>query len=103
MVRSHVAAGLLVKKHKREFNDPEELVVGRVDGQLAALNEQLSRIEADVELDIELRGLEGGPVAYYRTTRSEDCALVTELTPDEDGVLRAVVPELSIFTLTTLR
>jgi hypothetical protein len=63
----------------------------------------MSRIEADVELEIELRGLEGGPVAYYRTTDSEDCVLAAEIEPDEDGRVRAVVPRDSIFTLTTLR
>jgi hypothetical protein len=63
----------------------------------------MSRVEADVELDVSLKGLGSGRLAYYRTTRSEDCALVTELEPDEDGVMRVVVPGSSIFTLTTLR
>ena len=64
----------------------------------------MSRMEADVELEISLEGLEGlaGPLAYFRTTRTEDCDLVTELEP-EDGTLRVVVPEASIFTLSTLR
>jgi hypothetical protein len=48
-------------------------------------------------------GLEGGAVAYYRTTDSEDCVLAAEIEPDEDGRVRAVVPRDSIFTLTTLR
>ena len=62
----------------------------------------MSRIEADVELEISLKGLESltGPLAYLRTTRTEDCELVGE-TEVED--LRVVIPEGSIFTLTTLR
>jgi hypothetical protein len=35
--------------------------------------------------------------------RLEACALVAELDPDEEGGVRVVVPESSIFTLTTLR
>jgi hypothetical protein len=64
----------------------------------------MSRIETDVELEISLKGLEGpaGPARYFRTTRTEDCELVGELEA-EDGVLRVVVSEGSIFTLTTLR
>lgn len=64
----------------------------------------LGRIEADVELEISLDGLPASDatLVYFRTTRVEDCELVGE-TRAEDGVMRVVVPEGSIFTLTTLR
>jgi hypothetical protein len=64
----------------------------------------MSRIENDVELEISLKGLEipAEPVGYFRTTRTEDCELMGEIEA-EDETLRVVVPEGSIFTLTTLR
>jgi hypothetical protein len=64
----------------------------------------MSRIEAHTELEISLEGLEAtpGPLGYFRTTREEDCELVGEVEV-EDGVVRVVVPEESIFTLSTLR
>ncbi len=66
----------------------------------------MSRVEGDVELEVALSGLAPGaagkPLAYYRTTRTEDARLVEEKRA-EDGVVRIFVPEGSIFTLTTLR
>jgi hypothetical protein len=66
----------------------------------------MSRVEGDVELEVALSGLAAGtsgkPLAYYRTTRTEDARLVEERKA-EGGTLRITVPEGSIFTLTTLR
>ena len=66
----------------------------------------MSRVEGDVALEVGLSGLapgaSGRPLAYYRTTRTEDARLVEEQTATR-GVIRATVPEGSIFTLTTLR
>jgi hypothetical protein len=66
----------------------------------------MSRVEGDVELAVSLRGLApeaaARPLAYLRTTRTEDARLVEEKAA-VDGTLRVTVPEASIFTLTTLR
>ncbi len=66
----------------------------------------MSRVEGDVELEVALSGLAQGaagkPLAYYRTTRTEDARLVEEKSA-EKGAVRISVPEGSIFTLTTLR
>jgi hypothetical protein len=65
----------------------------------------MSRVEGDVDLAVSLRGLTAGaatrPLAYVRTTRTEDARLVEE-TRAVEGTVRIVVPEGSIFTLTTL-
>jgi hypothetical protein len=65
----------------------------------------MSRVEGDVELEVSLRGLAsegmGKPIAYYRTTRTEDCRRV-EGKGAPGGGLRVTIPEGSIFTLTTL-
>jgi len=64
-----------------------------------------SRLESDVQLDVEVKGLEPGegpgPASYYRTSRGEDCERVGGVEVDE-GLRRLVVPERSIFTLTTV-
>jgi hypothetical protein len=66
----------------------------------------MSRVEGDVELKAALSGLapgaSGKPLAYYRTTRTEDARLV-ETKGAVSGFVRISVPEGSIFTLTTLR
>lgn len=66
----------------------------------------MSRLEGDVALDVALRGLApeavGKPLACYRTTWAEDARLVEEKEAI-DGTARLMVPEASIFTLTTLR
>jgi hypothetical protein len=65
-----------------------------------------SRVEGDVALEVGLLGLapgaSGKPLAYYRTTRTEDARLVEEKAV-AGGPARITVPEGSIFTLTTLR
>lgn len=64
-----------------------------------------SRVEGELELEVSLAGLARGalakPVRCYRTTRGEDARLVGALDASS-GTLRVVVPEGSIFTLTTL-
>lgn len=66
----------------------------------------MSAIESGALLTIDLKGLapEIGEkaVAYYRTSRNEDCVKVSEM-KIENGSLRAIVPENSIFTLTTVK
>ena len=66
----------------------------------------MSRVEGDVALEVGLLGLapgaSGKPLAYYRTTRTEDARLVEEKAAT-NGAIRISVPEGSIFTLTTLR
>ncbi len=66
----------------------------------------MSRVEGDVDLEVALSGFAPGaagkPLAYYRTTRTEDARLVEEK-GTETGPVRIAVPEGSIFTLTTLR
>jgi len=66
----------------------------------------MSRVEGDVALEVGLNGLAPGaagkPLAYYRTTRTEDARLVEEKAATS-GAVRISVPEGSIFTLTTLR
>lgn len=64
----------------------------------------MSRVEGDVDLTVSLKGLapgaEGKLVSYLRTTRTEDARLV-EQKRAAGGTVRVVVPEGSIFTLTT--
>jgi hypothetical protein len=65
----------------------------------------MTRVEGDVALEVSISGLPDavpGPLAYYRTSRTENTRLVGETT-STNGVVRIVVPEGSIFTLTTLR
>jgi hypothetical protein len=66
----------------------------------------MSRVEGDVELAVSLRGLlpeaVAKPMAYVRTTRSEDARVVGEI-PAAGGTAWLTVPEASIFTLTTVR
>jgi hypothetical protein len=61
---------------------------------------------AGVELKVALSGLAPAaaakPLAFYRTTRTEDARLV-EGKGTETGIVRVPVPEGSILTLTNLR
>ena len=45
VVRGNVATCFLIKNHQWEFNHPKEFVIIRINGQLLALDEELSCIE----------------------------------------------------------
>jgi len=65
----------------------------------------MSTVEADTELRIAVEGIEAGvlekKIAYYRTSRNEDCRRIGEASVSGSEI-RFVVPENSIFTVTTL-
>jgi hypothetical protein len=66
----------------------------------------MSTIEGDVDFQMTLKGLPRTtltkPVHYYRTSRQEDCVKTGEFYVDQ-GVLKAVIKENSIFTLSTVK
>ncbi len=64
----------------------------------------MSTVERDVKLSIRMMGTKANnkPVTYYRTSRNEDCKEISNVTTKED-TMTAVIPECSIFTLTTVK
>ncbi len=64
----------------------------------------MSTVESDIQLDIGLKGIniQGKTVAYYRTSRNEDCVKIADLQID-NMIFSPHIKENSIFTLTTLK
>jgi len=64
----------------------------------------MSRIEDDIRLNIRLKGLnvDGNTVGYYRTSRHENCKKIEDANV-KNNVVSVIVPERSIFTLTTVK
>jgi len=66
----------------------------------------MSTVESDVELNVNLQSLPAGtlsqPVNYYRTSRGEHCLRVGEILVQQ-GILKALIKEDSIFTLSTIK
>ena len=66
----------------------------------------MSNVEADVELEINLTGfaknITGKPVYYYRTSRNENCVQLQQA-GIKDGSVKIIIPEKSIFTITTVQ
>ena len=64
----------------------------------------MSTVERDVKLNVRMMGTKAKDkvVTYYRTSRNEDCKEVGR-TAIEDGRITVVIPDESIFTLTTVK
>lgn len=64
----------------------------------------MSRIEDDIRLNIRLKGLKAGDktAGYYRTSRHENCKKIEDANV-KNNVVSIIVPERSIFTLTTVK
>jgi len=66
----------------------------------------MSTVESDTPIELALEGLKPEigrkSVSYFRTSREENCRKVGDIRI-ENGVMKAVVKENSIFTFTTVR